>query len=53
MKALASTPVAILAKVALGVSLAAAATGAAFAAWIDSGPEIFLSLVEAGMSWCF
>jgi hypothetical protein len=31
----------------------AATTGLAFAAWLDKGPAIFMSLVEAGMALCF
>lgn len=53
MKPLASISIATAAKAALGVALLAAATGAAFAAWVDNGPGIFLSLVESGLSWCF
>lgn len=53
MKPPASIPIANAAKVVLGVALLAAATGAAFAAWIDNGAGIFLSLVESGLSWCF
>ncbi|HHZ08311.1 MAG TPA: hypothetical protein GX405_05980 [Rhizobiales bacterium] len=35
------------------VSVLAAATGLAFAAWIEHGAEIFLATVEAGLAWCF
>ncbi|MEJ6784357.1 hypothetical protein [Aminobacter sp. Piv2-1] len=39
--------------IALGLTAFAAATGLAFASWLDKGAGIFMSLVEAGMSWCF
>lgn len=39
--------------VALGVASFAAAAGIGFAAWLDKDAGIFMSLVEAGMSWCF
>ena len=40
-------------KIALGVALVAAATGAAFAAWIDHGDDMLMSMFEAGLAWCF
>ena len=40
-------------KIALGVALVAAATGAAFAAWVDNGDAMLVSMFEAGMAWCF
>ncbi|HTV68692.1 MAG TPA: hypothetical protein VMF90_09155 [Rhizobiaceae bacterium] len=42
-----------LAKIGTGLVLLAAATGAAFAAWIDNGPEMLMSMAETGLSWCF
>lgn len=39
-------------KIVLGVVAAAAATGAAFAAWAANGDEIFMSMIDAGLSWC-
>ena len=33
--------------------LLAAATGLAFASWIDKGAGIFMATVEAGLAWCF
>jgi hypothetical protein len=42
-----------LAKIGAGLVLLAAATGAAFAAWIDNGPEMLMSMAETGLSWCF
>jgi hypothetical protein len=53
MKQLSHMPVATVAKIALGVMLLAAATGLAFASWIDKGAGIFLATVEAGLAWCF
>ena len=53
MKQLSSMPAATAAKIALGVALLAAATGLAFASWIDKGAGIFLATVEAGLAWCF
>lgn len=41
-----------LAKVALTVLVLAAATGAAFAAWMENGAGIFRSMIEAGLAWC-
>jgi hypothetical protein len=53
MKQLAHLPVATAAKIALGVAVLAAATGLAFASWIDKGAGIFMATVEAGLAWCF
>ena len=53
MKQLSQTPVATAAKIAVGVALLAAATGLAFASWIDKGAGIFMATVEAGLAWCF
>jgi len=53
MKQLSHMPVATVAKIALGVALLAAATGLAFASWIDKGAAIFMATVEAGLAWCF
>jgi hypothetical protein len=52
MKHLSTQPAATVAKVALGVALLAAATGLAFASWIDKGAGIFMATVEAGLAWC-
>ena len=41
-----------VAKLTLGALMLAAATGAAFAAWVDNGAGIFRTMVEAGLSWC-
>lgn len=40
-------------KIALTVAVLAAATGVAFAAWIDNGDEMLVSMFEAGLAWCF
>lgn len=42
-----------IAKVALGGIVLAAATGVAFASWMDQGAGIFLAMVDAGLAWCF
>ena len=52
MKQLSHMP-ATVAKIAAGVALLAAATGLAFASWIDKGAGIFMATVEAGLAWCF
>jgi hypothetical protein len=53
MKQPVSMPAATAAKIVLGAAILAAATGVAFASWIDHGAAIFMTMVEAGMSWCF
>ena len=45
--------VSTVAKVTLGLALLAAATGLAFASWIDKGAGIFMATVESGLAWCF
>ncbi|MBX3596862.1 MAG: hypothetical protein KF874_04735 [Rhizobiaceae bacterium] len=40
------------AKLTLGAAMLAGATGAAFAAWLNHGDEIFLSVIESGLAWC-
>lgn len=40
-----------VALIALGLGVMAAT--AAFAGWMEHGAEIFLSLAESGMAWCF
>lgn len=40
------------AKLALGALVLAAATGAAFAGWMNNGAGIFRAMVEAGLAWC-
>ncbi len=46
-------PVQTVATIALGVSVLAAATGLAFAAWLDKGAGIFMAMIESGLAWCF
>lgn len=53
MKPTANGHISPAAKVALATVLVAAATGAAFAAWMENGAGIFLATVEAGLAWCF
>jgi len=53
MKQLSHMPVLTVAKIAAGVALLAAATGVAFASWIDKGAGIFMATVESGLAWCF
>jgi hypothetical protein len=40
-------------KYAAGLSLLAAIGGIAFAAWADNGSNIFVAMIQSGMSWCF
>jgi hypothetical protein len=40
-------------KIAAAIALVAGATGAAFAAWIDNGPQMLMSMTAAGLAWCF
>ncbi|MFZ1680797.1 MAG: hypothetical protein WAT70_07230 [Rhizobiaceae bacterium] len=49
MQAIASRPTFIL----FAAALAAAAVGAGLAGWLDQGAEMFLTLAEAGLAWCF
>jgi hypothetical protein len=53
MKQLQHQTVATAAKITLGVAVVAAATGLAFASWIDKGAGIFMATVESGLAWCF
>jgi hypothetical protein len=53
MKQLSHMPALTAAKIAAGVAVLAAATGLAFASWIDNGAGIFMATVEAGLAWCF
>jgi hypothetical protein len=41
------------ASIALGAAAFAAVSGIAFAAWLDHGAAILLSMAETGLSWCF
>jgi len=40
-------------KLAVATVAFAAATGAAFAAWVDNGAQIFLAMAASGLAWCF
>ncbi|MFI0843428.1 hypothetical protein [Mesorhizobium sp. IMUNJ 23232] len=42
-----------VAKYTLAVSLTAAVTGATFAAWAAHGPDMFMAMIQSGLSWCF
>ena len=42
-----------IARIAIAAAVLAAATGAAFAAWVDHGAGIFMTMVESGLAWCF
>ena len=44
---------ATLAKAGLALVAFAAVSGAAFAAWIDNGADIVLSMASSGLAWCF
>ena len=46
-------PVSTAARSRLAWPLLAAATGLAFASWIDKGAGIFMAMVESGLAWCF
>lgn len=46
------SPMLLFGKIALGVAALAAATGAAFAAWVDNGDAMLMSIFEAGLAWC-
>ncbi len=40
------------AALALGALALAAATGVAFAGWMNNGAGIFRAMIEAGLAWC-
>lgn len=42
-----------LAKIGLGLAILAAASGIAFASWVDKGAAIFMAMAESGLAWCF
>lgn len=46
------SPMLLFGKIALGVAVLAAATGVAFAAWVENGDEMFASMIQAGLAWC-
>ncbi|MGE3371069.1 MAG: hypothetical protein AB7I79_20125 [Rhizobiaceae bacterium] len=37
----------------LSLGVLAAASGLAFAGWVEHGAGIFLAMAESGLSWCF
>ncbi len=39
-------------KIILVVVAFAAASGAAFAAWVDQGDDMLMSMFQAGLAWC-
>ena len=39
-------------KVAAGAVVFAAGAGAAFAAWVENGDAMLMSMFEAGLAWC-
>ena len=53
MKITAPASLGSLAKIAVALALLGAATGLAFAGWLDRGAGIFMALAESGLSWCF
>ncbi len=40
-------------KLGLVIAALAAATGVAFAAWVENGASILMAMAETGLSWCF
>lgn len=45
--------IATLLFLAAGALALSAATGLAFAGWLDSGARIFMAMTETGLAWCF
>jgi hypothetical protein len=39
--------------IAAGALALSAASGLAFAAWLESGPSMFMAMVQSGFSLCF
>lgn len=46
-------PLARPAALALAAIALSAATGLAFAGWVEHAPGIFMAMVESGLAWCF
>ena len=42
-----------LAIIAATILLFAIASGAVFAAWVDNGPQILMTLGSSALAWCF
>jgi hypothetical protein len=53
MKSSAGKMLPSIARIGLAAVAVAAATGLAFAAWVENGPAILMSMAETGLSWCF
>lgn len=53
MKVLSGTLLSPAVKISLAVVAVAAATGVAFAAWVENGAGILMTMAETGLSWCF
>lgn len=53
MKVLPGTSLSPAVKIGLTVIALAAATGVAFAAWVENGAGILMTMAETGLSWCF
>jgi hypothetical protein len=45
--------VSLTVKIALAAAVLAAASGVAFAAWLDHGAAILMSMAQTGLAWCF
>lgn len=41
------------ASIIAGALALSAVAGLAFAGWVEQAPDMFLTLVEQGLSWCF
>jgi glucokinase len=53
MKFLSHPSMPTVAKIAAALAVLGAATGLAFASWVDKGAAIFMATVESGLAWCF
>ena len=53
MKVLPGTLLSPAVKIGFTVIALAAATGVAFAAWVENGAGILMTMAETGLSWCF
>jgi hypothetical protein len=53
MKIAPHIPAPALVKIGLGLAVLAAASGVAFASWVDKGAAIFMTMAETGLAWCF
>ena len=48
-----AAPVRLYIVASLGVGALAAATGLAFAGWMQHAPAILVTLTQEGLAWCF